>query len=221
MGIKMSIGKIFGMIALALALMGGCAYVLDGSQTDSVTDLPVVSVTFDPSKTALPTPIASDDYMAACYNMIGQKPGDVQFALDHGWKIACLQSGDPLFTGKGDVQTLGYSDFYEKVIALDAFSVTYDTIAHEAAHVIDFETFNEISRVEVANKYGAKVWDDAEFYWNFPSEMFAESRARCLGFEADDTFGRMSCPDVALLISAGTGASEIGRIQRAMTDLGG
>ncbi|CAB4345178.1 unannotated protein [freshwater metagenome] len=215
----MSIGKIFGMIVLTIALMGGCAFVLDGSQQDGAVNAPEVAVTFDPAITAIPTPMASRDYMAACYNMIGQKPGDVQYVLDLGWEIVCQQSGDPMFTGKGDVQTLGYTDPTERVIALDAITVSFDTIAHEAAHVIDLETFDEVSRLKVATKYGAKVWDDADLYWAFPSEMFAESRARCLGFAADDTYSEMSCEDVDFLIDKGSKAKEIRSAQRTLKDL--
>ena len=200
----MSIGKIFAMIAVAIGLMGGCAYALDGSQRDESADAPEIAVTFNPDVVALPSPMESGDYMHACYDMVGQKPGDLAYALELGWTVKCLKSGDELFTGKGDVQTLGYTDPYDRVIALDALSVTLGTIAHEAAHVIDIETFTEVSRLKMAAKYGERVWEDAELYWDFPSEMFAESRTGCLGFEIDPTFREMSCSDVDFLIAQGS-----------------
>ena len=150
----MSVGKIFAVIAIAIGLMGGCAYALEGSQRDSSDDAPEIAMTFDPYVVALPSPMASGDYMHACYDMVGQKPGDLAYALELGWTVKCLKSGDEMFTGKGDVQTLGYTDPYERVIALDALSVTLGTIAHEAAHVIDIETFTEVSRLTVAQRYG-------------------------------------------------------------------
>jgi hypothetical protein len=216
----MSIKQIFITIIAIVALMGGCAYALDGSNRSRV-EAPeeLVAMTFDPQVTVLPDPVAKGDYMAACYNMVGQKPGDLAYALELGWKVVCSKSGDPMLSGEGDVRTLGYADSEVKVITLDALSVTYNTIAHEAAHVVDYETLNEVSRIEISKKYGAASWDDASQYWNYPSEMFAENRARCLGFAFDDTFGEMSCDDIELLIEQGSDVDSIMGMQRTLTDV--
>ena len=216
----MSIKQIFITLIAIVALLGSCAYALDGNnRTGDNTPEELVAMTFDPQVTVLPDPVAKGDYMAACYNMVGQKPGDLAYALELGWKVVCSKSGDPMLSGEGDVRTLGYADSEVKVITLDALSVTYNTIAHEAAHVVDYEALAEVSRIKMAKKYDAVSWDDASLYWNYPSEMFAENRARCLGFAFDDTFGEMSCDDIELLIEQGSDEDSIKGMQRTLTDV--
>ena len=216
----MSIKQTFITIIAIVALLGSCAYALDGNNhAGDNTPEELVAMTFDPQVTVLPDPVAKGDYMAACYNMVGQMPGDLAYAIELGWKVVCLKSGDPMLSGEGDVRTLGYTDSETKLITLDALTVTYNTIAHEAAHVVDYESINEVGRIKMAKKYGAASWDDASQYWNYPSEMFAENRARCLGFAFDDTFGEMSCDDIESLIEQGSDEDSIKSMQRTLTDV--
>ena len=142
-----------------------------------------------------------------CNSVVATKPGDVEIVLSWGWEIVCVQSGDPILFEHGDEYTLGYADPVYRQINIAAEEATEQTIAHEAAHVIQFEQLVKADMDAMAEKYGADSWDEGDDYWNVPAEMFAEGRARCLGYGADEDFGEMSCEDIDSLI-AGTEQSE-------------
>ncbi len=146
-------------------------------------------------------------------------PGDLAYVLTLGWEIKCIEEGaDPELGDNGnpdDLYTFGYADPKTKQIAIDAPEVTAQTIAHEAAHVIDFELFMQADVDAMAEKYGSTDWYDASDYFNMPSEMFAEARTRCLGYDADSDFGVMSCEDVEILIAGTDQADKINEMANA------
>jgi hypothetical protein len=196
-----SVKQIFIMIVSMVALMGGCAYALEGSNRAARNPDATIAATFDPSATGGPS--SGSNIIEYCNDVVATQPGDVAIVLTWGWKIVCVQSGDPILFEHGDEYTLGYADPVEKVIAIAAEAATWQTVAHEAAHVIQFEQLVQADMDSMASKYGADSWDEDDDYWNTPSEMFAEGRARCLGYGADVDFGEMSCEDIDSLI-AGT-----------------
>ena len=65
-GVQVSIKQIFITIIAIVALMGGCAYALDGSHRSEV-EAPeaVVAMTFDPQVTVLPDPVANFEMQPA------------------------------------------------------------------------------------------------------------------------------------------------------------
>jgi hypothetical protein len=94
-------------------------------------------------------------------------------------------------------------------IAIDAPEANLNTIVHEAAHVIDFEQLLQ-SQVDVmASKYGADDWYEGEEYFSQPAEMFADSRARCLGYGSDGSYEEMACEDIDRLIAGTAEADKI------------
>jgi len=196
-----SVKQIFIMIFAIVTLMGSCAYALEGSNRSARNPDATIAATFDPSVTAGPS--SGSNIIEYCNNVVATQPGDVAIVLTWGWNIVCVQSGDPILFEHGDEYTLGYADPVTKVIAIAAEEVTQQTVAHEAAHVIEFEQLVQVDMDSMADKYGAFSWDEGDDYWNMPAEMFAEGRARCLGYGADADFGEMSCDDIESLI-AGT-----------------
>lgn len=203
----MSIKKIFMIIIGIVTLMGGCAYALEGSNRSARNPDSTIAATFDPSASGAPS--SGSNIIEYCNGVVATQPGDVAIVLTWGWKIVCVQSGDPILFEHGDEYTLGYADPVEKVIAIAAEEATKQTVAHEAAHVIQFEQLIQSGMDSMADKYGADSWDENDDYWNTPAEMFAEGRARCLGYGADEDFGEMSCEDINSLISETKMADQI------------
>ena len=208
----MSTRRIFALILTIIVLMGGCAYALEGSNRSQRNPDATVAATFDPSSTSGPE--TGSNKIEFCSTLVAKQPGDVEIVLSWGWEIVCVQSGDPILFEHGDFYTLGYADPETKKIAIAAGDATESTIAHEAAHAIDFEQLTSSDTLEIAKKYGSASWSEGEDYWNIPSEMFAEGRMRCLGFESDSDFGKMSCEDIDYLISKTEKASEINQMAR-------
>ena len=153
-----------------------------------------------------------------CNAVVETMPGDLEIVLSWGWEIKCFEEGaDPDLGESGkedDLYTFGYADPQTKLIAIDAPEVTAETIAHEAAHVIDYEQLVLADKDAIAAKYGATDWNDESDYFNRPSEMFAEARMRCLGYEHDPDFGLMSCEDVERLIAGTEQADDINRLAK-------
>ena len=182
--------------------------------------------TSEPVSIASPSPSSSPNDMTSisadvekCNSVVQTMPGDLEYVLTLGWEIECIEEGaDPELGDNGkfdDLYTFGYADPKTKKIAIDAPEVTAQTIAHEAAHVIDFELFIQSEVDAMAEKYGSTDWYDASDYFKMPSEMFAEARTRCLGYDADSDFGVMSCEDVELLISGTDQADKINEMANA------
>ena len=67
----------------------------------------------------------------------------------------------------------------------------------------------------MAEVYEAGSWDEGEDYWSTPAEMFAEGRARCLGYGADTDFAEMSCDDIDSLIAGTEMADQIIRMSKS------
>jgi hypothetical protein len=183
------------------------------AQPDSVSGLePVSAASPGPSSTSTDTTSSSAD-VEKCNSVVETMPGDLAYVLTLGWEIKCIEEGaDPELgdnSNLDDLYTFGYADPQTKTIAIDAPEVTAETIAHEAAHVIDFEQLLQADIDAMAAKYGAKDWDEGSDYWNTPAEMFAEGRTRCLGYDADPDFGNMSCEDVDSLIAGTPQADKI------------
>jgi hypothetical protein len=148
---------------------------------------------------------SSDEDVAYCNSLVETMPGDLEIVLSWGWEIECVAEGkDPMLGENGaleDLYTAGYADPSTKTIAIDAPSVNASIIVHEAAHALDFEQLVQADRNAMATKYGVADWDYVSDYFKRPSEMFAEARMRCLGYEHDPEYGVMSCEDVDALIS--------------------
>lgn len=175
-------------------------------QNNEAPDEPTQSAS--PSPSSSPTRVTSNiAAVEECNSVVDTMPGDLEIVLSWGWEIECFESGkDPDLGENGLLEgsyTVGYADSYTKRIAIDAPEVTAAIIAHEAAHALDVEQLVKSDKDKIAAKYGAKDWDDRSQYLNRPSEMFAEARMRCLGYEHDPDYGFMSCEDVEILI-AGT-----------------
>lgn len=196
-----------------VALMGSCAYALEGSNRSARNPDATIAATFDPSATGAPS--NSSNIIEYCNSVVATQPGDVEMVLSWGWKIVCVQSGDPILFEHGDEYTLGYADPVSRQINIAAQEATEQTIAHEAAHVIEFEQLVQADMDAMAQKYGVQSWDEGDDYWNLPSEMFAEGRARCLGYGADEDFGVMSCDDIDSLISGTEKADQIIRMSNS------
>jgi hypothetical protein len=175
-----------------------------------------------PGQDASPEPISSSSPSASptestsssavmdyCNSVVETMPGDLEVVLSWGWEVDCVESGDPLLGEQGELYTYGYADELAKRIAIDASEVTASTIAHEAAHAIDYEQLFQSDRDAIASKYGADSWGEGSDYFNIPSEMFAEGRARCLGYESYIEFGEMSCEDIDSLIAGTQKADQI------------
>ncbi len=209
----MSIKKIFIMIGVIIALMGGCAYALEGSNRSARNPDATIAATFDPSATGAPA--SGSNIIEYCNSVVATQPGDVAIVLTWGWEIVCVQSGDPILFEQGDEYTLGYADPVDKVIAIAAQRATAQTIAHEAAHVIQFEQLVQADMDAMADVYDAESWDEGDEYWSTPSEMFAEGRARCLGYGADTDFEEMACEDIDSLIAGTEMADQIIRMSKS------
>jgi len=186
-------------LLLALASLYINFYPTSLPGNDATTE-PISSLSPSPSPTKTTSSSAVMDY---CNSVVETMPGDLEVVLSWGWEVDCVESGDPLLGEQGELYTYGYADELAKRIALDASEVTASTIAHEAAHAIDYEQLFQSDRDAIASKYGADSWGEGSDYFNIPSEMFAEGRARCLGYESYKEFGEMSCEDIDSLI-AGT-----------------
>jgi hypothetical protein len=209
----MSSKQIFITIIVIIALMGGCAYALEGSNRSARNPDPTIASTFDPSATA--GPANGSNKIEYCNSVVATQPGDVEIVLTWGWKIVCVQSGDPILFEHGDLYTLGYADPVDKVIAIAAGEASEQTIAHEAAHAIQFEQLVQADMDAMAEVYEADSWDEGDEYWSTPAEMFAEGRARCLGYGADTDFDEMSCDDIDSLISGTEMADQIIRMSKS------
>lgn len=203
----MSTRRIFIMIAAIVTLMGSCGYALEGANRSARNPDPTVAATFDPSNPG--TPANGSNIIEYCNSVVATKPGDVEIVLSWGWEIVCVQSGDPILFEHGDEYTLGYADPVYRQINIAAEEATEQTIAHEAAHAIQFEQLVQADMDAMAEKYGAQSWDEGDDYWNVPAEMFAEGRARCLGYGADEDFGEMSCEDIDSLIASTEQAEKV------------
>jgi hypothetical protein len=173
----------------------------------------------EPTQSATPSPNPSSTGITSnsaavekCNSVVEAMPGDLEIVLSWGWEIECVESGkDPDLGENGLLEgsyTVGYADSSSKRIAIDAPEVTAAIIAHEAAHALDVEQLAQADRVAMAAKYGATDWDEVTDYFNRPSEMFAEARMRCLGYDHDPDYGVMSCEDVDILI-AGTEQADL------------
>ena len=202
-------------LATTLLLAGSSLYINFNSlsQPDSVsTSEPVSPASSSPSSSPTETTSSSAE-VEKCNSVVETMPGDLEYVLTLGWEIVCIEEGaDPDLGDKGtsdDLYTFGYADPQTKTIAIDAPEVTAETIAHEAAHVIDFEQLLQADIDAFAAEYGAKSWDEGIDYWNTPAEMFAEGRTRCLGYDADPDFGVMSCEQIDSLIASTPQADKI------------
>ena len=133
----MSSKRIFIMIAMIVALMGSCAYALEGTSRSTNNPDATVAATFDPSGPG--TNSGGSNIIEYCNSVVATKPGDVEIVLSWGWEIVCVQSGDPILFEHGDEYTLGYADPVYRQINIAAEEATEQTIAHEAAHAVEFE----------------------------------------------------------------------------------
>ena len=194
--------KLFGGIFLFILTIGGCTYALD--KTNSAKDAPIVQATNGSDSNS-----AESNILAHCLEMVAAKPGDVAFIEKYGWKIVCSQSGDPELDASGDVETLGYTSFEKRTIFLDATQIDNTLIVHEAAHALDDIAFDMLVVNWAALQLGETDWFETDDYWSTPAEMFAESRAGCLGFEADPDFEVMSCDLINQMIAKTDFAPEI------------
>lgn len=193
--------KVFGYVFLVLVILGGCAVGLE--KVSSREDKPVIQAT-----------VGSQDNnesagLQFCLDLVATKPGDVKFIEKYGWKIVCSQSGDSELDASGDLETLGYTNFQKKTIYLDATLVDASVIVHEAAHALDDIAFDVLIREKAAMDLGEQNWDDADSYWDTPSEVFAESRAGCLGYPVYVEFAVMTCETINSLIAKSDFAGEI------------
>ena len=194
--------KVFGYVFLVMAVLGGCAVAME--KAGSKDEAPVVQAT-----------VGSDSYadstagMQTCLDLVETKPGDVAFIESHGWKIVCSVSGDPELDASGDLETLGYTNFQKKTIYLDATLVDASVIVHEAAHALDDVAFDILIRESAAMELGQANWDDAASYWETPAEVFAESRAGCLGYPVYEEYAVMSCSLIDEMIGKSEFASAI------------
>ena len=198
-------------IVSTLLLASAALYVNFNSISIQNTDSPV-EITSTSSPSASPSVSAvSSEVVEKCNTVVETMPGDLEFVLSLGWEIECVESGkDPMLGENGVLEilyTAGYADPSTKTIAIDAPEVNSALIAHEAAHALDFEQLVQADRIAMAAKYGATDWDLESDYFKRPSEMFAEARMRCLGYEHDPEYELMSCDDVDSLI-AGTEQAE-------------
>jgi hypothetical protein len=204
--------KLFWVFVLSTLLLAATSIYLS-FKPDSSSVLDAVSEPISSSSpSASPTSSAlSSEVIENCEAIVATMPGDLEIVLSWGWEVECVESGgDPSLGENGlldDLYTVGYADYVTKKIALDAPEVNAAIIAHEAAHAVDFEQLVQADRQEFATKYEAADWDNISDYFNRPSEMFAEARIRCLGFDFDSEYGVMSCEDVDALI-AGTEQAE-------------
>ena len=212
--------KLFWVFLATTLLLAASAIYLNISSSASLISAegsaePSISVGPSPSSSP-PTTTLTSAAVEKCNSLVATKPGDVEYVLSLGWEIECIEEGaDPDLGDNGnldDLYTYGYADPQTKTIAIDAPEVTLETIVHEAAHVIDYEQLVQSQRDSIAAKYGATDWNYVSDYFNRPSEMFAEARMRCLGYEHDPDFGVMSCEDVELLISGTPQSDEINRL---------
>ena len=194
--------KLFAWVFGFIVLISGCTYAFD--KAGQRNDTPLVQATSDSTNGE-----ATSNILQHCLDMVAAKPGDVAFVEKHGWKIVCSQSGDPELDATGDVETLGYTNFQKQTIFLDANEISNTLIVHEAAHALDDIAFDILIVNWAAMKIGATDWFDSSDYWSTPAEMFAESRAGCLGFEADPDFEVMSCDLIDEMISKTDFAEEI------------
>ena len=194
--------KVFGYVFLVLALLGGCAVGLE--KLGAKDDAPVVQATAGAESSA-----DSVAGLQTCLDLVESKPGDVAFIESHGWKIVCSASGDPELDASGDLETLGYTNFQKKTIYLDATLVDASVIVHEAAHALDDVAFDVLIRESTAMDLGQANWDDAASYWETPAEVFAESRAGCLGYPVYEEYAVMSCSLIDQMIGKSEFASSI------------
>lgn len=193
--------------SIYLNLFSSSSLLSEDAQTQ-----PISSAGPTPSSSPTSTTSTSAE-MEECNAVVETMPGDLEIVLSWGWEIECVESGkDPDLGENGlldGLYTAGYADSFEKRIAIDAPSVTAAIIAHEAAHALDSEQLVQADRIAMAAKYGADDWDLVSDYFNRPSEMFAESRIRCLGYEHDPEYGLMSCEDIDALVAGTVEAEKI------------
>ena len=194
--------KLFAWVFGFIVLISGCTYAFD--KASQRNDTPLVQATSDSTYGE-----ATSNILQHCLDMVAAKPGDVAFIEKYGWKIVCSQSGDPDLDATGDVETLGYTSFQKKTIFLSATEISNTLIVHEAAHALDDIAFDQLLVDWAAMQLGATDWFDTPDYWSTPAEMFAESRAGCLGFEADSDFKAMSCDLIDQMIAKTDYANEI------------
>ena len=196
-------------VVTTLVLASAALYVNFNSLSlpgKGATSEPISSANPSASPSASAASSAVIDY---CNSVIETMPGDLEIVLSWGWEIDCVESGDPLLGEHGELFTYGYADELAKRIAIEASEVTAATIAHEAAHVIDYEQLVQSDMELIVAKYEAETWDEDSDYFKRPSEMFAEGRSRCLGYGSDSDFGVMSCEDIDSLIGGTAKAEEI------------
>ena len=193
--------------SLYLNLYSSALLASDDSQAEPISS---AGPTPSSSPTNKPTDSAA---VEKCNALVETMPGDLEIVLSWGWEIECVAEGkDPDLGENGlldGLYTAGYADPSTKTIAIDAPSVNASIIVHEAAHALDFEQLVLADRVAMSTKYGATDWDLESEYLNRPSEMFAEARMRCLGYEHDPEYGVMSCEDVDALIAGTEEAAKI------------
>lgn len=199
------------LIVGILVFLGGCAALMEKANSQKPAE--VVSGSVSESETA----VAASDEIAWCQDMVATSPGDTAFVLEIGWVIKCVQRGDEALGDTGDTHTFGYADPEAETIYLEAESATPEILVHEAAHVVDFVSLSDKQRFDALQIIGADDWWDGETYWKFPGESFAESRARCLGYEADPEFQEMSCDLVDELISQSSKAEMIEKSVKSAT----
>lgn len=202
------LAKLFWLfVATTLLLATTALYVNLYSARSSISDALPMPKPSPSASTSVATGSSSD--ISLCNSVVATNPGDLKIVLSWGWEIDCVASGDPLLGEHGDLYTYGYADEFEKRIVIDAPEVTASTIAHEAAHVIDYEQLVDSERSLMAAKYGMNSWGEGSDYFKQPAEMFAESRARCLGYRSDSEILVMSCDDVDKLIGSTDLADQI------------
>lgn len=71
--------------------------------------------------------------------------------------------------------------------------VDASVIDHEATHALDDIAFDILIRESGAMELGQANWDTADSYWQTPAEVYAESRAGCLGYPVYEEYAVMSC----------------------------
>jgi hypothetical protein len=212
--------RLFWIFLVTTLLLAASALYLNFNSLGQRDEVSTSEIVATPSPSSSPTDITSSSAeVEKCNSVVETMPGDLEYVLSLGWEIECIEEGaDPDLGDTGesdDLYTFGYADPQTQRIAIDASEVTAETIAHEAAHVIDFEKLVQSDRDSIAVKYGSTDWNYVSDYFNRPSEMFAEARVRCLGYEADPDFGVMSCEDVELLIAGTDQADKINEIAKS------
>ncbi len=138
---------------------------------------------------------------ASCEALIRQVP---DYWPGGRWRIECVPAMPAGYEGAGG---LTYFDSHRILIRSGmSLASTRHAIAHEVAHA-ESAGFSGATRRAITDAAGAHAWQTAE-YFHSPEESYAESRARCAGWHADDWgYGSIPCATIeeALRAEAGRG----------------